>query len=206
MEKKDVVVDTTPKVDVLVEKKGPNKTSFIAIVAVFAALDAILGIFAVIIPSPIPGISGFYPAIAFETAVAIWLGGFGGLMVSVLACLVAYTVLGSWNIFGILTFISIPPIILIPWAFRKFNIDPSLTSAKGYAVFFGFSLIREVISGIAGSYGTLAMGWIPPEMFWISVVTWVVADMIVLATIGVVLLKLVTKYMKMFNLYVPGAW
>jgi len=186
-------------------KKGVQPIN-IVILALCSAIATVLAIISVqLIPVvTIPGVSGLFLAAGFYVPFGLWWGIWGALAggISGFLLIAAGTPvpLASFFFIGDLLEAVVPLI-----AFRVLKLDVGLRNAKslvGYIIFgvIGGALISSLVgpTGIVVTAGLSMDAWLP------TFIPWLIGDMIVIAVIGIPLLRILTPVIERMPGYVKG--
>lgn len=178
----------------------------IVILALCSAIATVLGIISVqLFPVlTIPGVSGLFLAAGFYVPFGLWWGLWGALAggISGFMLITTGTPVPLAAFFFIGDFLE-PLVPLI--AFRVLHLDVGLRNTKslvGYLVFgvIGGGLASALIgpTGIIVTAGLSMDAWLP------TFVPWLIGDMIVIAVIGIPLLRILTPVIERMPGYVKS--
>ncbi len=163
------------------------------VMCICAAVVGVLAYFAAVTVTFVPGVAALYPAAAFETAFGAWFGLWGAAA-SFLGLLIAGSVGGWFSIqLGLLLSLSDFILALAPAvAVRRRWFDCSLPTRRDALCYWGVSLLLGSLPGsllynyVNLSVGALA-GW---SSFWVAVLGWNIGNAVVIAVIGVPLMRI----------------
>jgi len=177
------------------------------VTGIAAAIVGVLAFFAAITVTFIPGVAALYPAAAFEAAFGSWFGIWGAIA-SYIGLLVAGSI-GGWFALpnGMLLSLSDFVLAAAPMiAVRYFGLDPELPNWKHMVAFVAVTLLFGSLPGsLWYNYINLQLGVISGwNSFWVAVAGWNLGNLIVLAIIGIPLLRLGTQIIKRTDLYIKG--
>jgi len=90
--------------------------------------------------------------------------------------------------------------------FKLMKADPELKTRKDWiAYIIGGIILSSLPGSLYYNYINLLIGWLPSwEAFWVGVAAWNIGNYIVVAVIATPLLKIVTKHIKRYGLYVEN--
>lgn len=169
------------------------------LMCIAASLVALLAYFAAITVTFIPGVAALYPAAAFEAAFGCWFGLWGAIA-SYVGLLIAGSAGGWFPIqAGILLSLSDFLLAFAPFLFVRYGFfDPSLPDGKHAFRFWVIALLFGSLPGsLLYNYVNMQLGAIAGwTSFWVGVVGWNIGNAVVLAALGIPLLRIGTPIMK----------
>jgi len=181
---------------------APNKINTFILVGVIAGLVAVLDFIGIIaFPVGILGVSGFYIGAAFFTAFAIWFR-WKALIAMYIGLLLGAIISGTFTIFAfILAWGNVIAVILpmIIFNLNKFNME--LKTIKDYIAFFiTVTIFQSVISAGWVLTGFYLFGIMPLEAIKVSIMGWLIGDIIVSLFLGIPILKIMSPVVKRLGL------
>ena len=187
-------------------KRKRPATAYIAIIIMTAAITAVLGAFGSLAFPFLAPISSFYPGVAFQVAFGLWFGAWGAigggwigpfigiLLTGTPAPLAAAIAVGDF-------FQAFIPMV----AFRAGKFDTELKTKRDWTAHIIFNvIIAQAIGATIGAGSLLAAGIFPMSVFPIAWAGWFISNVIVVAIITTILMKVFSAYLKKTALYVPG--
>ncbi len=196
-------------------KWNPNPPITVGQYAVFATaigLSIVLAWLAVIsVPLGGIGIAALYPAGVFMVAFCLWFGGWG-LLAAYLGNMV-----GAGLLLGFPLVLALPyglanivyagiPLLLYRLLAKRFGVDP-LGKIESWKAWVFYVIINLIASWASAFYGVTFLrnaGFVPPDVYWISVFGWAMGNMILVCTLGTAIQKIVTPVIERLGLTVHG--
>jgi hypothetical protein len=175
------------------------------VTCIAAAIVGVLAYFAAVSVTFIPGVAALYPAAAFEAAFGAWFGVYGAIASYVGLLFAGAT--GGWFSLQAGLLLSLSDLILAiapAVAVRRGIFDPALPTASDAAKFWAVSLFLGSLPGsLLYNFVNLKLealaGW---NSFWVAVIGWNVGNAIVLAVLGIPLMRIGTTLIKQRGLFV----
>ena len=198
-------VETTPAVTEQVFKKRPV-TVYTATLIVSAAITAVLGTLGSVVFPFLGPISSFYPGVAFQVSFGIWFGLWGaiggGWIGPFIGLLLAGTAVPLAAAIAVGDFAqSFIPML----AFRLGKVNPELKTKKDWAVHIAVNVIfAQAVGATIGAGSLAAYGIFPWSVFPIAWLGWFGSNVVVVAIITTILLKVFSGYLGKTALYVQG--
>lgn len=190
---------------------------YVFLCAVLSGISIVLSWLAVLaVPGGFLGVGAFYFASVFYAICTYWFGGWG-LVASFIGAFV-----GSGLLTGMPVAFAIPFAIadiwepLVPFIFLrtigpKLGIDPlgrNLYSKLRHILAFLVvgAVIPPFVSGLWGTWILTIAGFVPPKAFWLSVASWWLGAVILLAIFVPPICKALSGFLDKTGLACRGIW
>jgi integral membrane sensor domain MASE1 len=181
-------------------------TAYIAIIIMAAAITAVLGALGSIAFPFLAPISSFYPGVAFQVAFGLWFGIWGAIGGGWLGPFIGVVLTGTPAPLGAAIAMGDFVQAFIPMvAFRALKFDTELKTKRDWTGHIVFNvLIAQAAGATIGAGSLAAAGIFPWSVFPIAWLGWFVSNVVVVAIITTILMKVFSAYLKKTALYVPG--
>ncbi|MDH2902024.1 MAG: hypothetical protein PXY39_13730 [archaeon] len=191
----------------LIGQKPPIRVGAIeiALVAMCTAIYTALGIFAAGF-TVVPGVTAFYTPDAFIIPASIWFGVWGSLGAYFGSILFSPYYGYGYQIgaaFGIPDMLSG---VVAGLALRRLNIDFSLRDKRSLALFAVFAVfLGPIVEALTGEIIYVAIGFQTLSFaYTIGIAVWLFGDFTAVGVIGVILMRVLSKYVQRTPLYHRG--
>jgi hypothetical protein len=190
-----------------VGRKAPLRVGAIeiALVAMCTAIYTVLGIFAAGL-TVVPGVTAFYTPDAFLMPASIWFGMWGSLGAYFGSILFSPYYGYGYQIgaaFGIPDMLSG---VVAGLALKRLNIDISLRDKRSFALFVLFAVfLGPIVEALTGEIVYVAIGWQTLSFaYTVGIAVWLFGDFTAVGVIGVILMRVLSKYIQRTPLYHRG--
>lgn len=188
------------------EIRKPGLAHFV-MMALFAGVGVVVGTFGSLAVSLGP-VSAFWPGQAIQCVGTIWYGGWGAIAGTAFP-LISNALSGAAALPISIAYIpgNFAQSVVGAIAFRKFNCDPRLTSAKDWVVFLVFGVaIANAIGAIEGNLVLYLFGMITPDMIPVSLIGWWIGNSIASAILGIIMLKFLSPLVIKTSTFCKKLW
>lgn len=171
------------------------------VIAIVAGLVALLDIVGVIgLPTGVLSVSSLYIAAAFYL---LFIASFKwkGIIAVYFGLLLASFFTTGFSVMPlILAWGNILAPLLIVFIMKKLNLTFNLSNAKEIIVEIILMIIASFVSAgwILGGY--ILFNIIPASSFWVSLIPWIIGDVVVYVVVGIPLMKFVFPLFKKFKI------
>lgn len=188
------------------EVRKPGLSHFV-MMALFSGVGVVVGAFGSMAVSLGP-VSAFWPGQAIQSVGTIWYGGWGAIAGSLFP-LIANSISGQAALPISIAYIpgNFAQSVIGAIAFRKFNCDPRLTSAKDWAVFLIFGIfLANAVGAAEGVFVLYLFGMITTDMIMLSFIGWWLGNSIASAILGVIMLKFLSPLVLKTKTFCKKMW
>ena len=203
-------IPTEDKKSVWVMEKGevrkPGLAHFV-MMALFSGVGVVVGAFGSMAVSLGP-VSAFWPGQAIQSVGTIWYGGWGALAGSLFP-LIANSIAGSAALPISIAYIpgNFAQSVIGALAFRKFDCDPRLRSAKDWVVFLVFGVfLANAVGAFEGVCVLYLFGMVTVDIIPVSFVGWWLGNSIASAILGVIMLKFLSPLVLKTKTFCKKMW
>ncbi len=181
--------------------------AYLVILVLITIINTLLSRFAVIAWSIAPGVSALYFAVAFMIAFTLWFGAWGAIA-AYIGCVLGAGLTGMPLTVNLYWSLADLWQVLIPLiALKKYKIDVSIRTRKGFLFFLIFGWILNNLAGAMWGSAALALGGI---ITWDAVsstfASWFIGNLIVTIVITPILLRYITPHVQKAGLYAIEYW
>ena len=188
------------------EVRKPALAHFV-MMALFAGVGVVVGTFGSLAISLGP-VSAFWPGQAIQSVGTIWYGGWGAIA-GIVFPMISNSISGAVALPISICYIpgNLAQSALGAWAFRKFNCDPRLKSAKDWIVFLLFgTVLANAIGAAEGNLVLYLFGMITAEAVPLSFFGWFLGNTIASAILGVIMLKFLSPLVLKTRTFCKCLW
>lgn len=188
------------------EVRKPGLAHFV-MMALFAGIGVVVGTFGSL-AIPLGYVTAFWPGQAIQSVGSIWYGGWGGIAGSIFP-LISNLISGSAPLPVSIAYIpgNLAQSMIAGWAFRQFNADPRLRSAKDWITFTVWGIIVSNLIGAGwGSFTLKAFGLIAPGAHLTVFIGWFLGNSVASWILGVVMLRFISPIVLKTKTFCKGYW
>lgn len=188
------------------ETRKPGLSHFV-MTALFAGVGVVVGTFGSLAVSLGP-VSAFWPGQAIQCVGTIWYGGWGAIAGSIFP-LISNALSGQAALLVSLCYLpgNFLQSVIGALAFRKFDCDPCLRTAKDWVVYVIFGVILANAVGAAESNLVLLLfGMVTPDMIPMSFLGWWLGNAVASGILGVIMLKFLSPLVVKTKTFCKKVW